>query len=305
MRILLLEYLRFRGDDLVSRQAIENWLSSKSNPKRVKAWEFIAGFMDDRISYERLSEDQKKVFNQAKKFVTGAREKSCRAKSQRTASNTIYAGDGGSIVIQQPLRDQDLDIVAASWEGLYITFRKRLLNSKSTPIAREVVRLKRRGNEIRYQHWHQKEGVTLSSFEGNAIISLASLWLIGCSKDELRYRICHFKRNESENPLYGKLRWGLMHSDIPNSVLKDPASTRIVMVKITEPPTGLQGFLEETVRYIGETDLDVAHHQEIARCVDNSTSGASHPGTARPVEREDPILCTSQATLDAILLSMT
>lgn len=292
----LVAYQRFHNGNLVSRPAIEQWFKAgRSGPAREKANKFIKEFLEQDINYDDLTPDRKKVFNQILNFLQSSLEGARNTEFLRSKDEKVGVGESGSLIIRQSIDKSIFESIADSWSGIYTTYRNRLVRSDVNTIAREVVRVYRKGRELRYQHWHLKDGSHPSFFDGSVSVTQETIWFIGASIDNDRMRICHFKRNETLNPVHQRYRWGLMHSDIPSSSSRDPASTRILMVKDDRGGIKLQDYVNDRLKYI-----EVGELGEVGRFVDNGVSAISIPQRIEPLSDFDEVLRTSQQTLEAL-----
>jgi hypothetical protein len=250
----LQDYRASTADESVSRVGINNWFD-KNAPGKGKAYQFLQRFLQEAVDYNLLSVERKKVFNQIQHFI---KEISVNFDIARPGvgdgRGVILTGLGGLSLQPSKLDTKDYADISESWSGFYVTFRKRLIASGEMPYARELVRIFRTNKGMGYRHWHLRDGVALSSFEGGVLISRDTLWFIGVDQGNSRFRVCHFKRNETLNPDLQKMRWGLMHSDIPIGSSKDPASTKILMRKC-EITKSVERFAATTVKYL-DKDLD-------------------------------------------------
>lgn len=305
-RQALTAYNGIRGDKLVTNEAIGKWLANdptkRTTPAREKAYTFLSSFLDEHISYDDLSPDRKKVFNQ----IVGRLEDSLRERvnSQRhkAASNhSVSVGNAGAVIIHPvEATPRDYEELVQSWTGTYVTYRYRLVADEGRPFAREVVRLVKTNSGLTYRHWHLKDGTALKSFQGTVLVSKDTLWMIGVDEGNQRFRICHVKRNETLNPDFQRFRWGLMHSDIPMGSSRDPASTKIFMKKI-DVRKSIETFAEKTVSYLGEDlggDVDA---EKIRRAISNNISSQSDGSGFEPVSEQDEVLRTCHLTLEAML----
>lgn len=292
------DYRKFRGDEIVSRQAIHFWVHKGNRPTRLTAFSFLKNFISERFKYEKKSGDQIKVFNQIVEFLDKAIVSAESNPDYKKPNLGIHASGKCNLSFINNTEDNEISDYIDSWQGIYISYRMRLIRNEDNPISREVVRISRRQKDIQYQHWHLREGVSLDRFEGYVTLKAETAWCFGASLDNKRYRICHFKNNNSINPVQRKLRWGLMHSDIPTSSSREPASTRIILSLYENKVENFQSFLEENVKYISLQELDDSLKEIVDRATNNIISSESVGGGIEPSNIEESVLHVDQKTLE-------
>lgn len=302
---LMIDYRRNRGDDIVSRQAIIGWCSQHTKPKRYNALTFLDDFLAIRLDAEEASPDQKKVQTQIKAYLrrklVRAVDKRDRAPVTKPKRATLNAS---RFTVDLKASSDTINEIADSWVGWYVSYRMRLLATPGTPnpIAREVVKIYLQDRSLRYMHWHKKDaGNTITFFEGGTLISKSSIWLLGFEGDDNRMRACHFKNFSSTNRNNTKVRWGLMHSDIPSAGYNEPASTRIVLVREDGQLGNVDSFIERNVRYLSPDLLRSSRREIIMRMIENDISAVSQDGSFRPRTQKDPILKVDQRTVEHLL----
>lgn len=300
LKEFLLRYIRFRGDTTVSAQGVRNWFTKKSHPSKKNAYIFIHDVIDNSVLYDKLSDDQKKVYNQLKVFLADVTSSENNSKFDRSNLDKISSGTAGSLILKHNSTKSDIDRLLNSWEGMYTSYRRRLTKDSTNPVSREAFWIYRRNQEIRFKHWHLKEGVSLSFFEGNVCITDETIWFFGYSEQKMRFRICHFKMNDTLNPIYQKFRWGLMHSDIPLQSSREPVSTRILLVKESSEVKNLQNYVENTVKYISIDNIPENIRKMVSRCTDNNLPSISNAMTFEPAPVEENILSVNQSTIDVV-----
>jgi hypothetical protein len=291
----LQDYRSSTADESVSRVGINNWFD-KNAPGKGKAYQFLQRFLQEAVDYNVLSAERKKVFNQMQHFIKEISINFDVGRSgQSDGRSVLLTGLGGLMLQPSKLDAKDYADISESWSGFYITFRRRLIVSKEMPYARELVRIFKTNKGMGYRHWHLRDGVALSSFEGGVLISRDTLWFVGVDQGNSRFRFCHFKRNETLNPDLQRMRWGLMHSDIPIGSSKDPASTKILMRKC-EVTKNVERFAASTVRYLDQNLDDDPDRSIIEMAIENGIKPDSE-GRATAGE----VLRTNHIMLESIL----
>lgn len=297
-------HLKQSGSDLVSRTAIVNWFlagGNASRPGRQKAYQFLESYLIEEVDYETLSDEQKKVHNQITQFLRSSISSIQRAEEDRGKKLLVPQPSSLRIQASNISRVIDANIVEKffeTWPGTYISYRRRLILDNDPPMAREVIRLTRIKDQMVYEHWHRRNGVELAKFEGFLHVRGESIWLLGQSEDGLRLRVCHLPSSDVENPKFSKFRWGLMHSDIPLPTSKDPASTRIFMVRQEEKPANLDLWTNELVKYVdGDGELEKSN-EWIKRFIENEMSSHSRVNTIEPEDAPDTILRVEKRTVE-------
>lgn len=299
-RSALLDHLARRGDRIISRQTIMYWFSKNSLPTRTPAFEFLKDFLETQFDLSSMSADQRKVHTQCLTFLSASIRSSSSNHSRKVVPSGILASSNSNILLMNSLSVEDLERFSESWQGIYVTYRHRLIFDENRPVSREVVRLFRRNRDLIYQHWHLREGVSLDRFEGLIAPKPHSVWMYGANKDDTRYRICHFRANNTINPVHRRARWGLMHSDVPLSSSHEPASTRIIMFLNRHKVEDFDAFVRNTVRYIDYDEIDKTIKSVIDRAIDNKVSCTSEVGSIKPTGTGDQVLQVDQRTLESI-----
>lgn len=299
-RASLLAYLSDRADKLISRQTIIYWFSKNSLPSRAPAFIFLKEYLEARADYQSISPDQKKVHTQCINFLEVSVRSSDAGKPHSISTSGVQASGSSNILLRSTHDPSDLEKFSDSWQGTYITYRLRLLPSNKAPVAQEVVRISRRNRELVYQHWHRREGVSVDKFEGLIAVRPNSVWMFGANKEDTRFRVCHFRANNTINPVHQVARWGLMHSDIPLSSSYEPASTRILMLLHRPRIANFETFLDQTVRYREFSQLSDGIEPIVRRAIINELPSASQAGSSEPAEVSESILKVDQRTLEEI-----
>lgn len=294
-------FVRGGGSHSVSRPAISSWFTRRSKPGRRSAFEFLLTYVDGEIPYETLNPDQKKVYTQIRSFLSASiasieRGAEAGDKKYRLPRPVSLQIKGTSI--SPELGTRQAKNFFGTWPGTYLAYRQRLIDDNGPWIAREVVRLTRFKDQIAYEHWHWKNGAEVAKFEGFLHLRGESVWLLGQSDDESRLRICHLPRGDVDNPRYSKFRWGLMHSDIPLPTSKDPASTRILLIKLDARPLEMDRFVSEMVKYVDEKCSPEIENEWILRFLTNRVSSHSKHNSIDPEDDRDNILRVERRTLE-------
>ncbi|MGC3939516.1 hypothetical protein ACOTTU_17060 [Roseobacter sp. EG26] len=303
LKNLLTMYNKFRGQDLVSNSAIGGWFPPNSwRPTRAEARGFIYFFVRERVIYEDLSNDQKKVYRQ---ILDGLEPIALNISAETKISDPspgVHYQKNGSLVLPAPQKDMRDDFLR-SWQGVYVSFRRRLLSSQDQVISREVVQISLHRKHIRYQHWHLKDGETLSFFSGGVCITKTTSWFVGESNEENRLRVCQFKNNTTQNQNLNRIRWGLMQSDIPIDSSRDPAAARIVWIKESQANLNLPNHISKTVGYVSQAEIQTRFKDFLLPAINNA--GCSDVLVDGTVLRDgpDPILRVNQAAVENFALS--
>ena len=286
-RAALLDHLARRGDKIISRQTILYWFSKGSLPTRSPAFEFLKDYLETQFELSAMTADQRKVHTQCLDFLSESIRSAAGSDNRKVVPSGIQASSNSNILLMNPLNVEDLERFSESWQGIYVTYRHRLIADDKRPVSREVVRIFRRNRDLIYQHWHLREGVSLDRFEGLIAPKAHSVWMFGANKDDTRYRICHFRANDTINPVHRRARWGLMHSDIPLSSSHEPASTQIIMFLHEDRIDDFDAFLRRVVRYLDYDEIDKPIKGAIDRAIDNKASCTSEVGSISPTRAED------------------
>lgn len=294
----LLRYLSRQPQKIVSEVGVRNWFG-KTVPARAKAHKFLSDFIDEEVIYEKLSPSQRKVHNQILDFLQGSL---ANEQTETTNARKLVFSKASQLIIQTPdIAQEEFKNLCESWSGYYVAYRLRLIDNDERPYAKEVVRLFRANTGLVYRHWHLRDGHQLSSFEGVSILTKETIWLWGVDAANARYRVCHFKRNESANPSHQLYRWGLLHSDIPLGSSRDPASTRIILKKVGEPRK-VEEFVKKNVGYCDQ-DLDNEMDATfIMRTISNEVPSQSNMSWESPIDDNEAILRTSHLTLESKII---
>ncbi len=295
----LFNFRKVGGDNVVSEQSIKNWLDLETDtaPERAKSFAFLHDFfMQAPQNLANMIEGRKKVYNQVRSFLAKKKyrtEKKGKGNPRPLASYKL-AKDG--IFIRNEVENKDLVEFADSWTGIYCSYRLRLIKNIKKPFASEVISIRRTSTAILYKHWHLQDGQQLSYFEGGVLIKSDTVWMLGVKPPNNRMRLCHFKKANSPNPTNTKIRWGLMHSDVPEQVSVEPASTRILLIKQNKKINEAE-FVKNNVQYLASNDLPDKFRELIIRMTANQTSAFSLDDSVTPQENTDHILRVDQRTI--------
>lgn len=300
LKLKLSAFWYSRDEKLITRQTILYWFSKRSAPSRGEAFAFLRDFFDQEIDYNNLADEQKKVYRQISSFFTSSLAITNYTASSDGLSTGVQSTLSGNVSIISDASIERIEEFAESWQGVYITYRMRLTYNDKKPISREVMRIFRRKKEIIYHHWYVHEEISVERFSGNVVLKRDSVWFFGASPDANRLRICHFRMNNTINPIFSRLRWGLLHSDIPLQSSREPASVRILAVKANIEVGRLAEFIASNVAHVAFTEIDEKIRGTILRAIDNHTSSRSKHRDLTPVDDDDPILQVNQTTLEAM-----
>ncbi|MGP9812948.1 hypothetical protein ACTZWT_15685 [Rhodopseudomonas sp. NSM] len=302
----LISYLAGLEQPPISPQTIRFWFEKNSLPTRHPAFLFIQGYLHEVIGYDALTNDQKKVFRQIEAFLREA----LVSRAVSSSPDKIYSSSKGRVVID--LGDAGRELVRANADrlvGTYRTYRIRLSESESKPIAQEVIRIFRRKNDVRFEHWYLREGTAIAKFEGLVTGVDNILWFFGASSvSPERLRVMNFRLISTSGTKYSQLRWGLMLSDVSIPSSRDPAACRIVFLKALDNEVRtLSNFVKENVMYVSQEEIKSKNKEVIARLVDNTVTAISGYRSTAPITADDKrpirdmILKVNQSTLDAAL----
>ena len=305
-----LEFLRSQLADFrlatevreISKQAIDGWFKKgdkKSYPKRNVANTFLYQFLKENYKESDFQGDRKKVYKQCVSYLYSRISSDPDDFVIEKKQLQIIGDKFGNITINQADINRG-DISFKLWSGVYLSFRMRVFKNKIKPISREIISISSERGSMSYEHWHLRDGVNLSKFTGNAIIFNRSIYFIGTSLDGKRLRACHFQNTGTTNPAHGKMRWGLMHGDIPAAGSVDPVSTRIFLVKIQDDTSRSIRIARQYVEYINESDIDIEIRDIVMRCINNRVTSKSAPEGYSPLGPDEDILRVNQSTLDNI-----
>jgi hypothetical protein len=293
--------LNYRNDEpypAVTRQTIYYWFAKGSAPSREGAFRLLLHFINANFAQLDKTPDQIKVYYQIEEYLKATISSIDNNPREISNISGVLSTPKGGILIENSMDDKDILNISESWKGTYICYRLRLTPVKKKNISCEVVRVSLRNKDISYQHWHLDDTKGISSFEGYGLSNSQSLWLFGSNSYSKRLRICHFRRNDPSSIKYRRVRWGLMHSDIPISSSYEPASERIVLILAENKIENFQDFLKNTVKYTDIEDVKLAHREIVRRAIDNRESAHSRAGTTIPLEEPDQILQVDQRTTD-------
>lgn len=306
LRKRMVAHLRFRGDSIVTPQAIGKWCAQETRPAKLNGYTFLEDFLSRHVGSGELSDAQKKVLRQLSTYLSreierlsGAAHNRSAQKSGRDTIGHMPLARNQNFLIQTKSNPKDLDDLAKSWVGTYISYRMRLVKSAEKPISREVIRLTRVRHMIAYEHWHLEGGTNVEKFSGFATIESQSVWLFASTQDRSRYRVCHFPRAIERGLLHRKLRWGIMQSDISLSAYREPSATRILAV-LHESNENIDALIRSRVGYISEGKLPPQHRDVILRAIDNLAPAASRDSNLNPVSEADAFLRVDERTLEAM-----
>lgn len=304
------EFCRFTGQEHVTVQAIRYWFEKGSTPKRATTFQFLLAYVESR-DYGRLTPDQKKVQNQIVGYLQGA----IRSTQPRTTPEyepdrgKIYLSSGSRLVLSVAKAPEPE--LALKLLGTYLTYRMRLSEDKSEPIAQEVLHITRRGREVVFEHWYNREAADLQKFDGQVTTVGDHLWMMGAAdRPPERLRILMFRNTASIQPKYEAYRWGMMLSDTSRPGSHEPAACRIFLVKVKDRVRDLPAFVKDNVRFVDVGRLDAAISAQVGRLVSNTNSAQSRHQSLDPVTGErgepivDSILRVDQGTLERAITTL-
>jgi len=300
---LLNDYLKFRADKIITRQAINGWLNNGAVPRKRNGTQFLNDFLKQSVTISELSQPQKKVYKQLQAYFR-------RKLLPKLDEPPVFQPNSRSTynLSQQGLMINNLTDLALqqeshlAWEGWYVTYRNRLLATDKTrnPIACEVIHVRALKKALHFSHWHRKDGGNnITKFDGGVLVNPDSTWMVGLEEPYSRLRICHFKNVRSTNKDSMKLRWGLMHSDMPATASKEPASTRILLVRKDQKINNEEDFIKNNVQYRSIDELPHRLRPLIKRMIPNDICASSIDGGIEPSSSHDMVLRVDERTLQS------
>ena len=282
----------------IQKQAIIYWFSRPSSPSREAAHRFLRNYLENRVDYDRIGEEQKKVHKQLTSYF--------RQSLDGVYSDKIHVSAKGSIVIDASDYGKRVSKLSETLVGVYVSYKMRFAGDRSKPLAREVIRVfRRRSKDLRFDQWYLKQGGSIDRFSG-VVVSMGNLiWFFGAAvSDRERLRITCFRRTDELNTDHDHHRWGIALSDIPYAVSQEPAASRVVLIP-ARPGRDLEEFVKQQVAHLAEEELPADAAPIIMRLVDNHFSAFSaHDGIDPVVDgRGEPVadrlLQVDQRTMDA------
>jgi hypothetical protein len=293
-------YRRQRSDEIVTRQAVDNWFKLGSLPSRQPAFQFLCDYLETQVTHSDKSPDQRMVHAQCLGFLQSSLKADKLTRKIGSPGAGVQSSAGNNILLVNSLGSSEIEDFSASWHGIYVSFRMRLVSNKIKPISREVVRLSRKNRDIVYEHWHLREGVMIDKFSGLAAPKSDTVWMFGSNSENSRFRICHFKKVNTINPAHKKVRWGLLHSDVPLPSSREPVSTRLMWLQWNAKIHNFEEFLDQNVSYISADEIPADIRETVLRGIDNNVSATSKINDILPLASEDHVLQVNQKTLESM-----
>ena len=303
LRKEMIDYCRKQNNQYISYQAIYGWFRA-IKPSRIVGQNsllFVRDFFYDKIVRSKLTDDQKKVYDQIEKYFVVSNV----VESHASTKEKISILDNGSVQIQLALSERELVNVGKTLVGNYNTYRYRFGAAGTQIIAQEVLDISVFGSQVRFRQSYIMENNKHTYYRGVVVPVGEQIWLIGLNTEGAnRFRILQFRNTKELDPNSTSVRWGIVSSNIPDSINKDPASCRIVLEKIKHKILNMSDYSIDNTKFFSMAEFRHPNKDQVLRLISNHTTAHSIYGSVQPQKNAkgkklvDTVLKVDQRTVE-------